>query len=427
MRALILRALTLLGLCAVFVVTWNCAEIKVRYFTGLTCDPEEFAFEDAVVGSAFEMNLVLSNASLLAVDDPDYGFERVYPPSTIQVRGFSSSDCGTEGVPLSVIGPFPLDLEKSEEASVTVRFAPTSVGEWDCTFDPDWTIVELDHAAAKTMPPRREVCSLYVTAAVPAEAACDLQPAAQLDFGQVEVGRSSVLSLTIRNETADPIAGNQFKFVFDAPSSACGVFTLDPADSAGVIGPGGSKSIPVRFAPDAGGDFECTRSLSSLTVTDPPEPIANACPTTVTWRGTGVGGSTAVWSSCASGAGTDWHGVSGLSGGEIYVAGNGGSVAVSGGDCQWSHSGTAFVDANLKDIWAFTDGSEKAIWTVGNIPPPQGQYGETGVILKSDGGILWQKEDEGGFVTYGAVWGSALDDVYFVGTGVSTDFPNAKH
>jgi len=108
------------------------------------------------------------------------------------------------------------------------------------------------------------------------------------------------------------------------------------------------------------------------------------------------------------------------------VAGNSGSVIASGGDCQWFASGSVFSEVNLTDIWAHSDGASTVAWAVGNIPPPPGLAGETGAILRMDGAI-WNKVDEGGFVTYGAVWGSGFDDVYFVGTGVSTDFPNAKH
>jgi len=145
----------------------------------------------------------------------------------------------------------------------------------------------------------------------------------------------------------------------------------------------------------------------------------------VVWRGTGTIGAP-VWRSCAPGGNNDWHGVTGRSGSEIYVAGNGGSVLASGGDCQWGAVGTGFADVDLADIWAYSDGASNALWVVGNIPPPPGTFGTTGAILKLDG-IQWSKVDEGWLVTYGAVWGSALDDVYFGGLGVSTDFPNAKH
>jgi hypothetical protein len=272
-------------------------------------------------------------------------------------------------------------------------------------------------------------CVLRVSGSAVAgpDPACALEPAAEFDYFDVQVGSWSDLTLTIRNQTPDLLTTNQFRYLLENPTTDCRLSTIDPADTAGVIGPGESRDIVVRFAPDAGDSFECARSLASLKEpADPADPdIANACPATVTWRGTGVIGAP-VWSNCAPGGNSDYRGVFGLSGSEVYVAGDAGVVLASDGNCQWAASGTGFADVNLTDIWAYSDGASKAIWVVGNIPPPPGTYSTTGAILRSDG-AQWEEVDEGWIVTYGAVWGSGLDDVYFGGLGVSTDFPNAKH
>jgi hypothetical protein len=125
----------------------------------------------------------------------------------------------------------------------------------------------------------------------------------------------------------------------------------------------------------------------------------------------------------------DWRGIFTLSENEVYLVGDGGSVFESAGDCQWAQVGTIpgdVADVNLTGIWGYSDGTETSVWAVGNVPPEPGFYQETGAILRWDG-IDWTKIDEDGFHTYATVWGSGFNDVYFAGTGIATDFPNAKH
>lgn len=382
-------------------------------------------FGEVYVESVNEAGFVVRNPDGYVADHSFRWSEGQYG-STVRLSGFLVSECSGGEDAISV-GPLPTDLYSLESSELSLQFVPSEPGEWSCVLEPEWTVVSVETSV--DMNPW-DVCRIEVLASVVADApepVCDVQPGADFQFGEVEVGEASELTLTIRNETPDLLTTNQFKFLLDDPSPDCRLFTIDPADTAGVIGPGESKDIVVRFAPDADGTFECTRSLASLTEPyDPADPyITNACPTEVTWRGAGVLGAP-VWSSCAPGGSNDWYGVSGVSSSLIYVAGDGGTVIASGGGCNWPASGTVFSEVDLKDIWVSTDGADTVAWAVGNIPPPPGMYGETGAILRMDGAI-WQKADEGGFVTYGAVWGSALDDVYFVGTGVSTDFPNAKH
>jgi hypothetical protein len=259
---------------------------------------------------------------------------------------------------------------------------------------------------------------------------CELLPDSVIEYGQLEVGTPQNVTLTIRNLSLDDVESNKFKFLFTDPVGDCDAFPISLADTVGVLGPGGVRNITVPFEPSAARTFECRRSLWSMT--EPRDPvylyINRACPSRVTWRGEGV--STvppSVWSDCSqSGLDNDLHGVTGLSESEIYVAGDNGAVRLSGGTCQWGAFGTGFGDVDLTDIWAYATATEKAVWAVGNIPPPAGMYRETGAILMSNG-VQWSKVDEAPLLSYSAVWGSALNDVYFTGSGVATDFPNAKH
>ena len=448
---LVRNALSTVALCVVVAaaVAFECPEAPVEYYVGLECalpgtQPPMFIswektdltmeFGQTYVGSVADDTIVARNPDALhkEVDGFPIAPSEGAAGSTIEITGYAAVDCGTGDSPFSVSG-LPVTLEALESTRLPVRFAPITPGEWQCILEPAWMVksTSWDPGPGPIAGFEQNACtlSLHGSAVAGPEPACALQPLdGQFDFGQVTVGGWIDDTLTIRNETPDLLTTNQFKYVLENPVGDCGLFTIDPADTARVIGPGESRDIAVRFAPDAAGDFECTRSLTSLIVeppTDPPAPIANACPTTVTWRGTGVIGAPA-WGDCAPVGTNDWHGVFGLSASHIWVAGNGGAVIASGGDCNWTGVGAYFADVNLRDIWAYSDGASTVTWAVGNIPPPPGTYGETGAILRTDG-ALWNKVDEGIFVTYGAVWGSAFDDVYFVGTGVATDFPNAKH
>ena len=422
----VMSMLVLCGVCFASVAFLCPLFDRDHKLTSLSCSPLTIEFGQVLPGSVSEEALEVSYDGTIEKHDLIEGwFEPAVPRPSVRLAGFSSVDCTSDNAPFRVLGPFPLEMDPGEATDVTIQFVPMTAGAWQCVLTPEYTLVDLTVSIEQ----EEFDCDVVVNGSatgIGPEPSCALQPAPTIDYGSVEITSWIDRTLTIRNETLDLLTTNQFKYVLADPSADCRVFTIDPADTTGIIGPGESRDIVVRFAPDAAGDFECTRSLASLKepATAQPEPITNACPTTVTWRGTGVIGAP-VWNSCAPGGTNDWHGVSGVSGSEIYVAGDGGRVIASVGDCNWPASGTVFSDVNLRDIWAYSDGASTVAWAVGNIPPPPGTYGETGAILRMDG-APWYKVDEGIFVTYGAVWGSAFDDVYFVGTGISTDFPNAK-
>ena len=111
------------------------------------------------------------------------------------------------------------------------------------------------------------------------------------------------------------------------------------------------------------------------------------------------------------------------------MVGDGESLFQSAGDCQWAQVGTIpseVANVNFTDLWGHSDGTERVVYAVGNIPPEPGFFSETGAIVKWDG-VDWAVVDRDGLHTYSSVWGSSLGNVYFGGAGVATDFPNAKH
>jgi len=398
MRTLVFKTMLLLGLCgSVVFLNCLCDDVPTEDFANwmsVIFRPEQLALDTAFLGG----NHAEGEVELVNGLSRTYSFDSLSGncPEEISWQPRSGTIAGRESLDLAF------------------RFDPVEPQ------DPATCRLDLFMEGA------RRFSTLEITFAA-GEAACALTPGPEVDFAAVEVGSQGSRTLTLRNTTADPIAANQFRYEFGDPSGDCHLFTMDPADSVGVIGPGGSKGIEVRFSPTALGASECRRSLTSFqgsAGTNPP-PLFRSCPGEIVFRGVGTPPPN-YWSKCQPGGTTDWHGIYGLSESEVYVAGDGGRVIASGGDCQWLLSGTVFADVNLRDIWGHTDGTNRALWSAGNIPPEPGLYGETGAILKSDGGP-WNKVDEDGLHTYAAVWGSGLDDVYLAGAGVATDFPNVKH
>lgn len=397
MRTLKLGFLSRLGLCTAVVVGISCSTVNIADSDPgpVSFSPGTLRLDTAFVGerSASGVVVVKNRAQ-----------------KSLTVEDFTG-DCPSE-VTWSIGDS---RLSSDESMNVTFRFDPKQwSGETSCSLTP---VISTEPDA------KNSILTIIFSAD---EASCALSAEEGFDFGQVPLGTSIDRQLTISNTTTEQIPANQFEYEFQNPSADCRLFPMDPSDQKRVLGPNGSKHITVRFQPDALGTFECRRELESWRV--PPDgehpSIANQCPTEVVWRGTGEVGP-AAWSACTPGGINDYHAVSGLSGSEIYVAGDGGSVVASDGNCEWLPFGTPPPDVNLKDIWVGVNGAEKAIWAVGNIPPGQGLNRETGTILRSDGGP-WAKVDEDDLLTYGAVWGSGFDDVYFGGFGIASDFPNAK-
>ena len=408
MRQILAKVLMLLGLCGVFVVSWNC---KTTHAPAEDGDPSPYNIvpERIYLDTAWARYQGASGTvritNIMQSED-----------GVLEFKGFDTPTCPSE----VTWEPNTATLATGESVEVLIRYErETPEPRAVCSLYPEYE-TNIDLVKPEESP---RLLLWYASN----EAACGLESEGGLDFGEVQVGTTEMLTFTVRNETTIDYVANQFRYVFDDPSSNCHLFTINQVDTVGIIGPNESKDITVAFSPRGLGEVECSRSLSSLREpanADSPN-ITNACPAEVVWRGTGTPAPPAplAWNDCSK-AGFDYDltGLFGLSENEIYLAGVLGNVLRSDWACDWDLVGTPFAEVNLTDIWAHSTASDTAIWAVGNLA----SNSTTGAILRSDGST-WDKVDEGWMVHYGAVWGSALDDVYFVGTGVSTDLANTKY
>ncbi len=403
MRTLIVKMLVLVGLCGAVVLWCN-------------CKPKGLATpEDDLLGYRFLPARALLDTAFVGGSAAS---------SVVRLQNLSESSLTLETLTGDCPSTITWSISNStidggSSANLSLYFTPKQAyGESSCTLNPRFeghpvvgtTQLDVQYAAG--------------------EAACGLSPEGPLNFAAVEVGSSADRTLTISNTTPEAITANQFEYVFQSPSSDCSVFLMEEADWTGLLVPGAPRDITVRFQPDVVGTFECKRDLVSRSLAGIPDHsnITNACPSPIVWEGTGVA-PPLQWSVCQPEITADWRGIFTLSENEVYLLGDGGSVFESAGDCQWAPTRTIpgdVADVNLTAIWGYSDGTEKAVWAVGNVPPQPGWYGDTGAILKWDGNT-WAVIDEDGLQTFTSVWGTGYDNVYFGGTGVSTDFPNAKH
>lgn len=404
MRTVIVKLLVLVGLCAAVVVWCNCD------------NPDRFAPEvDDLLGYSFAPSLALLDTAFVGgrvAESVVSLHNQSENPLTLTTF---ESDCPS-GVTWSISTS---TIDGGSSANLTLYFSPIQAyGESRCTLSPRFvghqsvgdTKLEIKYAAG--------------------EAACALEPEGPHEFGLVGVGGSANRTMTISNITSEVIPANQFEYGFESPSSDCSYFPMEDDESTGIVRPDAPKDVTVRFQPDDDRTFECQRVLVSRSlagINDHPI-ITSACPTQIVWRGTGVA-VPSQWSACQPEGTTDWQGIFGFSGSEVFITGEGGSMLQSAGDCQWESVGTIPGDVQgvtLTDLWGHSDGTETVVYAVGNIPPEPGFFSETGAIVRWDGSD-WAIVDRDGLHTYASVWGSSPENVYFGGAGVATDFPNAKH
>ena len=266
----------------------------------------------------------------------------------------------------------------------------------------------------------------------PEEPQCLLDPGASLDFGAPTLGTYSEATLQIRNGSPADAYENRFAYEMILPSNDedCGEFSFPYGGRAGMVGPGGWVDISLRFAPDAARPYLCQIRLNALKVQNGHQTIhliSDPCPSPLAWAGIG----TPRWEECmGDGDFGPLHGVnSGV--GSVVAVGDAGTVLRKGTGCSWTKIDIAPVEAptlGLRDVWGWGDPLQEThvLWAVGTRSPPPGQYGNRGAILRFDVNG-WTQPSEGWLITYGSVWGSGFDDVWFVGQGVATDFPNARH
>lgn len=153
----------------------------------------------------------------------------------------------------------PLTLAPAASQSVVIRFSPAGAGAQSGTM----TIANNDSAR-----PSVSVAVAGTGAAVPS---IDASPAA-LDFGNVAVGQSKDLTLTIRNTGTASLT-------VSAVTSLNPRFTATPAAPFN-IGAGSSQTVTARFTPSAAGAQTGSLTLSS---SDPARPTV-----TVALSGTGT-------------------------------------------------------------------------------------------------------------------------------------------
>jgi len=140
-----------------------------------------------------------------------------------------------------------------------------------------------------------------------------------------------------------------------------------------------------------------------------------------------------VWYDCSIGSDRDLHGIAGHYDGsvdsKVAVVGAGGmvlesSIANSVADMDRTAACGAWLDigpnttATLRGVWK---PDNTTVWAAGG-------DGNTynGTVLQYDG-VNWTLPGVPSNISYNAIWGSAACDLYFLGVGISTDFPNGAH
>lgn len=274
----------------------------------------------------------------------------------------------------------------------------------------------------------------------------DYYPRGVLDFGAVPVGdhEDLVFTVTYADLTEVPQDGSLPAHVYSIHIEQCdhldGDFHFELVSMPEHCGPpppgytawchfgdtgngtfSGSDAFTARFAPLSTGAKACEIRVDAMGSSGEVEPCAVG-----DWTGTGVESSLIVdWYLChdglASGIDADLHGVIAIMDPyRIFAVGDGGTVLMSVGDCNWERLETGFDHVDFTGVWGT---SPDDLWVVGNAgSAPQ----DTGIILRYDG-RRWSLEDSDFLITYNALWGSSANDVYFLGVGVATDYYNAKH
>lgn len=162
--------------------------------------------------------------------------------ATLEIRNMTLTDG-----PFSVNFEGQVSLERGEEASWTVTFAPQEAGE----FQSGLTIVSND-------PDEEEVTITLIGVGRVAGGPHIVLSTNRLNYGRVVVGQERTLTLGISNTGESPleiqnmeITGEQYRVEFEE------AFTIEP---------GGRANVPVTFAPQEVGDY---REVLTITSNDP--------------------------------------------------------------------------------------------------------------------------------------------------------------
>ena len=139
----------------------------------------------------------------------------------------------------SLVGGGNYDLAPTEQATFTVRFAPTTSGAKNCTIDTGALCADVSASG---------------TGQTPAQPACEVSTSA-LAFGTVTTGQSATRTFTIENVGQGTLSGTV--------SESCPEFSI-VGGATYSLGAGQSATFTVRFAPTTSGAKNCTIDTGTL-------------------------------------------------------------------------------------------------------------------------------------------------------------------
>jgi len=204
---------------------------------GCEISPPSLAFGDVNIGSTQDFNFTIANN----------GCETL--------TGVISESCPEFSI---VAGGGAYSLGVGFTRTVTVRFAPTSIGDKTCTI---------------TTGCRDYTCTGRGTSSV----ACSVSPTS-IDFGTVFIGSCSDRSVTItNNSTMMNLAGT----VALPSTPACSNYSIPVGGGAYSIPPGATHTFTVRYCPDACATDNCTVSTGCADVPMVGEGTGGGCAVSV--------------------------------------------------------------------------------------------------------------------------------------------------
>ncbi|MCK4413961.1 MAG: choice-of-anchor D domain-containing protein [Candidatus Eisenbacteria sp.] len=177
-------------------------------------EPQSLEFGEVLVGESAILEFTLSNAG------------------TGRLGGAVSLDPGCTAFGLET-EPFEYDLGAGESVMLEVTFAPEAEGVYACTILTG------------------EQCSEVTATATGIQPGCDVGPAA-LVFGELDVGGSAVLGLTITNVGTGTLSGAI------SLGAGCEAFALPVDPVVYELAAEQSVSLDVTFVPLAGQEYQCT-------------------------------------------------------------------------------------------------------------------------------------------------------------------------
>jgi PKD repeat protein len=154
------------------------------------------------------------------------------------LAGAVSEPCGD----YSILGEARYSLSAGESHAVTIRFAPSATGSRTCTIDPG-----------------SDICANVSCTGIGLGPECSVRPTS-LDFGTVGVGRSEERTFTIQNTAGGLLEGRV--------NESCPDYRIVSGGGDYSLGPGGTRSVTVRFEPSSLGIKDCTIDLGNSRCAD---------------------------------------------------------------------------------------------------------------------------------------------------------------